>query len=124
MATEKYVESLSYARNAGADLSEKLHYLAKIDTDDDVVLAGDGEAVLGVIWEAAEENDPVTVQFGGIAKVYAGATFNAGVKVASNGSGQAVLASTGEFAFGIALESADAIGQIVSVALVPQGRVA
>lgn len=123
MAFEQVPEMLEYARNAGADLSAKLFYLAKIDTDGDVVLAGDGEAVAGVIREAAVADKPVTIQFGGIAKVIAAASFNPGTKLASDGNGKAVTATSGEYCFGIAL-TAGADGTIVSVLLTPMGRVA
>lgn len=124
MAYEQVPESFEIAQNAGADLSEKLFFLARVDTDEDIVLAGDGERVLGVIREAADQNKPVTIQFGGIAKVSAGASFSAGVLVASDVNGQAVLATTGEYAFGMALQAAGAQNEIVSVVLLPYGRVA
>lgn len=125
MATFKLDEgSGCIARFAGADLSDKLYYLCKMGTDERVVLCGDGEAPLGVIYEDGAENAPVSVQVNGIAKVIAGATFSGGVKVASDGDGKAVLATTGEFAIGIALEDAGAANQIVSVQLTQPGRVA
>lgn len=124
MAYEMVPESFEVAQNAGADLSGKLFHIAKVDTDGDIVLAGDGQAALGVIREAAAENKPVTVQYGGIAKVIAAATFDAGVLVASDGNGQAVLATTGEYAIGMAMEACEGANQIVSVRLGPYGRVA
>lgn len=123
MATMQIVESLMYARNAGADLSTKLHYLAKIDTDGDIVLAGDGEQVFGTIYEAATENNPVTLQFGGLGKCILAATVAAGAKMASDSDGKGVTATTGEYAFGICLEGGDA-GNIATFAFIPGGRVA
>ena len=116
-------EGMYYARNAGADLSAKLFHLAKIDTDSDIILAGDGDACAGVITEAAVADKPVTIQYGGIAKVICGGTIAAGAKVASDGNGQGVLATTGEFAIGMALE-AGASGRIIAVMLREYGRVA
>lgn len=124
MAYEMVPESFEVAQNAGADLSAKLYFIAKVDTDEDIILCGDGQAALGVIREAAVQDKPVTVQYGGIAKVSAGAAFNAGVLVASDGNGQAVLATTGEYAIGMALQAAGAQNEIVSVRLGPYGRVA
>lgn len=124
MAHEQVPEMFEYAQNAGADLSAKLFYLCRVDTDEDIILAGDGERVLGVIREAAVADKPVTVQYGGVAKVSAGAAFSAGVLLASDTNGQAVLATTGEFAIGIALQAAGAQHEIVSVALLQCGRVA
>jgi len=124
MAYEMVPESFEVAQNAGADLSAKLYHLVKVDTDEDIILAGDGQACLGVIREANVENKPVTVQYGGIAKVIAGGSFNAGVLVAADTNGQAVLATTGEYAVGMALQAAGAANEIVSVRLGPYGRVA
>jgi len=116
MAIFKVPEAFTYARNAGADLSAALYKLGHVDTDGDIVLAGDGEPVIGVITEAAAENSPVTVQFGGIAKCEAGTAVTAGQLVASNNAGETVPAAADDHAFGIALESADD-GDIFPVAL-------
>lgn len=124
MAYEMVPEMFEVAQNAGADLSAKLFFIAKVDTDEDIILAGDGEASLGVIREAAVQDKPVTIQFGGIAKVIAGAAFNAGVLVASDGNGKAKLAVTGNYAIGMAMQAAGGADEIVSVRLGPYGRVA
>lgn len=124
MAIEQVPEMFEYAQAAGADLSAKLYYIAKVDTDEDIILCGDGQAALGVIREGATAGNPVTVLTGGIAKVIAGASFNAGVLVASDGNGKAVLATTGEYAIGMALTASGGDGEIVSVRLGPYGRVA
>ena len=123
MAIMKIHESLLWARNAGADLSEKLNYFAHVDTDGDIVLAGDGEHVIGNIIEAASENNPVTVQFGGIGKVVAGAAIVAGERIASDGDGKAAPATTGEFSPGIALTSAD-VDDVFPFAYISSGDVA
>lgn len=109
---------LSWAQNAGADLSAKLYYCAKVDTDGDIVLAGSGEKVFGIIAETAIENRPVTVQFGGVCKVIAGATVAAGARVMSDGNGKAITATATNHSFGIALNGADA-DEIFSVAMIP-----
>lgn len=114
MAIFQVPEAFLYAQNAGADLSSGLHKLAHIDTDGDIVLAGNGEPVAGVIIEGGEQNTPVTIQFGGIAKVLTGAAVTAGAQVASDASGLAVTATSDEHVFGIALASADS-GDIIPV---------
>lgn len=124
MAYEMVPEMFEIAQAAGADLSAKLYFLAKVDTSGNIVLAGDGEAALGVIREAAGSGKPVTVLTGGVAKVSAGGSFNAGVMVASDANGQAVLATTGEYSIGMALEASGGANEIVSVRLGPYGRVA
>lgn len=123
MAYEQVVEGLEIALNAGADLSAKLFFIVKVNTDENAVLAGAGEASLGVIREAAAQNAPVTVQTGGFAKVSAGAAFNAGVLVASDANGQGVLATSGQYAIGMAMQAAGAQNEIVSVRLGPYGKV-
>ena len=124
MAYEQVVEGLQIAQNAGADLSSKVGFLAKVDTDEDIILAGSGQAVLGVIREADVQDRPVTVQCGGFGKVSAGAAFNAGVLLMSDTNGQAVLATSGSYAFGMAMQAAGGLGEMVSVRLGPYGRVA
>ena len=109
---------LSYARNAGADLSTSLNLLAHVDTDGDLVLAGAGEHAIGTIIEGAVADKPATVQFGGIAKLVCGGTVTAGERVASDGAGKGVTATTGDFEVGTALEGGDA-EEVIPVALIP-----
>ena len=116
MAFSKPIDGGDYARNAGADLSAKLFYLAHVDTDGDIVLAGDGEHVIGVITEGAVENKPVTIQTYGIAKVILGGTVASGARVASNASGAAVTATAAEFEAGTCLVGGVS-GDIVPVLL-------
>jgi hypothetical protein len=106
MAINKIHESFLYARNAGADLSAKVNYLAKIDTDGDLILSTAGVG-LGCIIEGAPENSPATVQFAGIGKAIVGSGgVSAGARVTSDGSGQLVAAgSAGNQVLGIALET-------------------
>ena len=115
MAFTKYDGADTYSRNAGADLSAKVNYLVKVDADGDLILATAGSTVLGVIIEDAVENKPVSVQWGGIGKaILAEEVASAGVALASDNSGLAVLAdSAGDYAFGIALETG-AVGDVVS----------
>lgn len=111
MAIQKIHESLLYSRNAGADLSAKLHYFCKVDTDGDIILTSTArtDATLGVIVEAAAENSPVTVQTGGIGKVVAGEAIAAGERITCGNDGRALDADTaGDIVVGIALHAADA----------------
>lgn len=108
----------TYARNAGADLSGSLNLASHVDTDGDVVLAGAGEHVLGFITEAAVADKPATIQFAGIAKAICGATVAAGARVASDGAGKVVTATTGDFEIGTALEGGDA-EEVIPVVMLP-----
>jgi Uncharacterized conserved protein (DUF2190) len=108
-----------YSELANADLSAKLHFLAKIDTTTGkIALAQAADAVFGVIIEANTANNPVTVQFGGIAKVEAGGAVTIGAKVRADANGNAVVATGLGNVFGIALAAADD-GDIFPVALIP-----
>lgn len=124
MAYEMVVEGLEIAQNAGADLSNKLHFFAKVDLDEDIILCGAGQPALGVIRETAAIDTPVTVQVTGFAKVIAGAAFNAGVMVASDANGAAVLATSGQFAVGMSMQAAGAANEIVTILIMQYGRVA
>ena len=123
MSFNKIVEGLTHARNAGADLSAKLHYFAHVDADGDIVLAGDGEHVAGVIIEAAAQDKPVTFQFGGIGKVICAEAITPGVRIASDSAGKAVIAAVGDFEVGTALgDAASAAGDLISFLFLPGRR--
>lgn len=109
MAVNKVPATHTYARNAGADLSGKLHYLAKVDTDGDLILtAARTDTAIGVIYEAAAEGKLVTVQFGGIGKVVAGEAIAAGDRLCPGTDGRALDAdTTNDVVFGVALSEAD-----------------
>lgn len=116
MSTQKFHESLLYPRNAGEDLSSSLFYLAHVDTDGDIVLAGAGDVAIGSIFEAAASGYPVTVQTGGIMKVIVGTgglTAGQGVKPEAGGAG-VNGATAGDINVGIALQTG-AVGEIISV---------
>ena len=119
MTIFKYPEGLSYARNAGADLSGDLNKIAHVDTDGDIVLAGAGEHAIGTIIEAAIADKPVTIQFGGIAKVILGGTVTAGQRVASDAAGLGVNAgSADDYEIGTALTSG-LVNEVIPVMLLP-----
>src|SRR5688500_15987034 len=115
MATFKL--GMTIARMAGENLSDKLYYIAKLNSTEEVVLCGDGEAMLGVIHESAAEGKPVSVQVDGAAKVIAAGNITSGGRVASDNAGKAVAAASGDYTLGIAMETAVA-NQIFEVMLV------
>lgn len=120
MAIQKINESFLYARNAGANLSSAMHLLATVDTDGDIILAGANSTVLGTIYEAAPENHPVTVQFGGIGKVKLGTGgCTPGQLLAAAANGLAVVAAgAGKNVVGIAIEGG-AEGAVVAFVFQP-----
>lgn len=117
MAIFKLVEGLTYAVEAGADLSSSLNRFIKINSSNQAVLAGSGDKVLGTLFEVAALGGPASIQFGGIAKVVAGAAITAGSRVQSDGNGAAITLAAGVSA-GIALFAAAAAGEVIPVALV------
>lgn len=119
MAGMKLIEGNTHAGIAGADLSDSHNCLCKVDTDGEIVLCGDNEKPLGVIYEAAPLAGAVSVQLGsaGIAKIKAGAAIAQGARVACGASGL-LKTSTGTNPIGIALDAANASGSVISVALV------
>lgn len=114
MAT--YMDLGGFARMAAADLSEKLFYLARINTDGKIALSAAGETVDGVISEGAVADKPVTIQIGGLAKVICGATVAAGARLSADVNGKAVTSTTGAFEFGTAVNGGDA-NEIITVRL-------
>lgn len=118
MAIQKIHESFTYAAMAGADLSEKVNYLGKIDTDGEIILATAGSHGFPIL-EAAIAGKPVTIQIGCIGKAVAGGSFNAGATLASDGSGKLVTAGGGAEVVGIALSVSGGDGEVVSYIITP-----
>lgn len=121
MAIFRVPPEFTYAQNAGADLSTHLNKLVKIDTDGDIVLCGDGEKPFGTLIESDLEDRPVTVQFGGIAKVVLGGTVEPGDHVASGAAGIGVEAAVGDHIIGVAL-TGGVSGNVIPVAIIPGMR--
>lgn len=112
----------SHAAKAGADLSDKLYHLAKMNSSEEFVLSGAGEDVFGAITEGAVAGKPVSVQYGGIAKVKVGAAVVAGADVMSDASGRAITATVGNYVIGKCVLGAANANEIASVALVHAGK--
>lgn len=119
MATMKVHESFLYAAEADADLRTHLNKFCKISSDGEIALAGANEKVFGTIYEVNLSGSvpygPVTVQFGGIAKVVAGGTVAAGDEVSSDADGEAVTGGTNKV--GVAL-TAGGDNEVIEVALI------
>lgn len=76
-----------------------------------------------VLTSAAGANEAVTVAYDGRVMISAGGTISRGAAVASNASGQAVAATTGNIILGTALEAAVS-GQIITIELRRDGTAA
>lgn len=119
MATAMVNEGLLWAGEAGADLTDAVGKLVK-PTSSGFVLGGADEKVLGVVYEASLSSSapygPVTVQFGGVARVVAGGAISVGAVVACGANGKAKAGTTNPI--GIALSKATTDGDVISVALI------
>jgi len=104
---------------AKVDLSAKQYFLVKISDHDEVDLAGDGEAAVGVLLNKPKAGQPALVQIGGLAKVVAAGALNAPVRIASNAAGKATTATAGEYVVGVTTQDASGDGSIVECILSP-----
>lgn len=95
-------------RQTNANMTSKEWFLVKAVGDDDMDVAGDGQLCIGALTnDVADGSAGVTkylpVQIGGVIKVISGGSITAGTLAMSDGSGEAVTATDGKYAFGIAL---------------------
>lgn len=114
MPGSKMNESFTYAAPAAADLSEKLHYFAKIDANGKIDLAADGGPIAGVIHESGALGKNISIYFGAIGKVICAEAITPGAQISSDGDGKAVAAAVGDWVAGIAInEAASTAGDLV-----------
>jgi len=110
---------MEWAQNAGANLTGKAMYIAKVAADGDIELAAAAtDAILGVIREENVADRPATVQMGGVGKVICGGAVVAGNLLTSDGNGKAIAASATNRVLGMALMNGDA-NDVISVLLRP-----
>lgn len=108
---------------AGQDLSANQFHFVTVASDEQVDPTGDGLFANGVL-----QNDPNTaghaavVAIGGVTQVKAGGSVTAGDAVASDASGKAVTAASGDVILGTALETAGADGDIIAIHFHPRGN--
>jgi hypothetical protein len=115
MATYENVTSQTFV--AGADLSAKQYFFVKGDsTAGQVVVCGDGEAAIGVLLNDPTSGQAAAVAVSGKVRVEAGDTVAAGARVASDASGNAISAATGDYVVGVAVRGG-ADGEIIEVQL-------
>lgn len=120
-----YDENLSVITlEAGQDLSTKQFYCVSIAADGQIDPSGDGALIDGIL-----QNDPATVgqaatvAVAGISRVVLGGNVSIGDLLASDASGKAVVATTGEEIFGKAL-AAGVNNQVIPALLKLSGRAA
>jgi hypothetical protein len=111
---------------SGADYSASQYLFVTVASDGEIDPVGTaGLPALGVLYNAPQAKGiAAEVAIAGVAKVKAGAAFNAGVLIMSSAAGKAVTATSGNRILGMAVTAAAADGDIVSILLQPFGRVA
>jgi len=89
-----------------ADLSASQYCFVK-DSSGSAALCGAGQQALGVLQnDPAASGRPGSIAIGGHAKVKFGGNVSAGGYISSDANGKAVAAASGDFALGIAIDSA------------------
>lgn len=108
---------------AGADLSAKQFTFVKLDTNAEVVPAGNGEQAFGVCLVGALEDNVATVVVQGKTMVKCGATVTAGGAVGIDAGSLAVNAASTDIIMGYAME-AGVTNQIIAIELIQGGNAA
>jgi hypothetical protein len=108
---------------AGTDLSAAQFHFVALAADGEVDVAGDGVVVAGVLLNNPLVANAATVAWAGRVIVEAGATVTAGDAIASNATGEAITAATGDIIVGYARESG-VDGQIIAIDLINGGNAA
>lgn len=118
MATEAALTCIS--KPVAANYSAKQYFFMKINSSGQAVVCGDGEAAVGVLQDdPAAANRAGSIGIAGQTKISIGATLTEGDEVASDASGEAVPAATGDHVLGICTEGG-ANGVIGSMIFAPR----
>lgn len=123
MARTEAVTSITLI--AGADLSTTGQFrFVNLDSNGDVVLAGDGGDAIGVLLNAPGMGQAAEVGISGLAKVEASAATTAGGEVASAANGQSANAASGDEILGRIVTAAGAAGELHEIILRKDGTMA
>jgi hypothetical protein len=119
MAYENVVSPNSF--KATATFASKQFTFVLIDSNGQLATPTAGASAIGVIQDKPGAGDPGAVcRPGDVTKVVAGGTFAAGDKLASDGNGKAVVATSGAYVLGVAL-MAGAANKIATMIFQPEG---
>lgn len=110
---EEAIQTVSLV--AATDLSDKDRHYVFIDGDGKAALSTATSGRVGVIRAGAQAGSPVTVITDGVAIVAASGAIATGDHIASSATGQAAVGADTDS--DVALTSADAAGQLISVLL-------
>lgn len=105
-----FTEGNYHTREAGADLTGKTNYVVKLDTDGNIVLSALGaNQHVGVLQTEGVDGENVsfrTVNAAGTGKVILGGTVSSRMtELTSDTAGKAVGASSGDWVFGLNLDT-------------------
>ena len=107
------IPNLRFSGEAGGNIARRR--FVKVNSSEQVVQAGAGDAVIGASSQPANAGEVAEI-YDGIVMVEAGAAVQAGTEVEPDDQGRAVPLNTGKKA-GYALTSASAAGELISVKL-------
>lgn len=107
---------------AGADLSAKQFHAVKFNGSAALVLAGDGDDIVGILEDKPKQGEQGTVALAGRPKAKLGGTVAAGDRLAVNANGQLIVATTGKRIVAKAME-AGANGEIIQVKIIDAGAI-
>lgn len=106
---------------AGSDLSSSQFFFVSVSADGQIDATGDGLHADGVLQNDPDAaGDAAEVAIGGIVKVICGGAVTRGGAVASDASGEAVDAASGDVILGTALETGTD-GDIIRIIFQPRG---
>lgn len=91
-------------------LKDKRYHFGKIDSSGNLAVAGNGEKVVGVIYEPNEVGQPTQVVVAGIAFITLGGTVAAGAEVQSDANGAAITREPGDIVEGDFVEGGRSAG--------------
>ena len=109
---------------AAADLSTHQFKFVKVTANRRVNITGAGEQAIGVLQDDPDAAGKSAAVWGpgSTSKVVAGAAVTAGDKVMSDATGRAITATSTNFINGVAIEAAAGAGAVITVLLVPGGK--
>lgn len=124
MAVQRQVGAQTDAKPSTEDLRGKTYRFAK-RVAGGFALCGAGQQAAGTIQEGKNVGQHTSIATGNQLKVVAGAAVAAGVKIASDAQGRAVLAAgAGTEVLGKSINATAAVGELLEIDFRPEGPIA
>jgi hypothetical protein len=111
------IDKLTISLPVASDLSAHQYCAVNVDGSGNAVLPADGGVAIGVLQNDPKGGQTAAVRVEGVSFMVAGGAVNAGQLVSVDANGQATPAQSGNHVLGIALDSASAAGEQISVLL-------